>query len=249
MNEVFFYDTPVPVYPLPTHIDGVSPSAITTSVFYTLTAWENGPQLVYTYTGNLQTVEVHGAALVVTYTVDAITDTTTGEQVPGAVRDVLNEAAVTVDVLNQGDYIAKDGRITVTFTSSVTLTASSWPTAAQGTDWVAFDLPDVSPGAREQIGLVLEFVPTYTDPWALTLRPEHIEGPMAPPNSYRLITHTDGRYVHEFPFAGIKDRQVVVEARLAEALELGAATRFCHVFLPTVLRNYDAPWWPQSVDD
>ena len=88
MNEVFFYDTPVPVYPLPTHIDGVSPSAITTSVFYTLTAWENGPQLVYTYTGNLQTVEVHGAALVVTYTVDAITDTTTSEQVPGAVRDV-----------------------------------------------------------------------------------------------------------------------------------------------------------------
>jgi len=203
---------------------------------------------VYTDTGNLQTVEVHGAALVVTYTVDTITDTDAGESVPGVVRGVLNEAAVTLDVFNQGDYIAKNGRITVTFTSGVTLTASTWPAAAQGADWVAFNLPDIPPGAREQIGLVLEFVPGDTGPWLATLRPEHVEGPMAPPDSYRVIAHTDGRYVHEFPFAGLTTRQVVVEDRLAGPLELGPAARGHRVFLPTILRNY-SPWWPRSVDD
>jgi len=200
---------------------------------------------VYTHTGNLQTVEVHGAALVVTYTVDAITDTTTGQPVSGVVPYVLNEAAVTLDVFNQGDYIAKDGRITVTFTSGVTLTASTWPAVAQGADWVAFNLPHISPGAREQIGLMLEFVPGNTGPWALALRPEQVE---APPESYRVIAYTDGRYVHEFPFAAIQERQVVVEDRLAGPLELGPLTPAYRVFMPTVLRNYN-PWWPQSVDD
>ncbi len=204
---------------------------------------------VYTHTGNLQTVEVHGAALVVTYTVDTITDTTSGQPVAGVVRGVLNEAAVTVDVFNQGDYIAKEGCLTVTFPTGVTLVTSTWPVAAQGTDWVAFNLPDLPPGAWVWIGLVLEFVPGGTGPWAAGLRTERVERPMAPPDSYRIIAHTDGRYVHEFPFAALTPRRVIVEGRLAGPLELGATTRACRVFLPTVLRDYHAPWWPQSVQD
>jgi hypothetical protein len=113
---------------------------------------------------------------------------------------------------------------------------------------VAFNLPDIPPGAREQIGLVLELVPGDTGPRLAALRPEHVEGPMAPPNSYRVIAHTDGRYVHEFPFAGLTTRQVVVEDRLAGPPELGPAARGHLVFLPTMLRNY-SPWWPQSVND
>ena len=193
---------------------------------------------VYTHTGNIQTVEAHGAALVVTYTVDAITDTRDGERVPGVVRDVLNQAAVTVDVFNRGDYIAKDNLVTVTFASGVTLTATTWPTAAQGTDWVAFSLPDIPPGGRLGIGLVLEFVPTDTGPWGV--------GMMAPPQSYRIILRTDGRYVHEFPFAALTPRQVVVVDQLAGPLEVGAYTRIWRVYLPGVMRNYRTPWWPQS---
>ncbi|MDY6878124.1 MAG: hypothetical protein SWK90_18230 [Chloroflexota bacterium] len=196
---------------------------------------------VYTHTGNLQTVEVHGAALVVTYTVDTITDTTSGQPVAGVIRGVLNEASVTVDVFNQGDYIAKEGYVTVTLPPGVTLVTSAWPVAAQGTDWLAFNLPDVPPGAREQIGLVLEFVPNETGPWAIR--------PMAPPDSYRVIAYTDGRYVHEFPFAALTPRRVIVAGRLAGPLELGTTTRVCRAFLPTVLRNYHVPWWPQSVRD
>ena len=185
---------------------------------------------VYTDTGNTQTVEVHGAALVATYTVNAVTDTTTGERMPGVAPDVLNRADVTVEVFNRGDYIAKENTITVTFTSGVTLTATSWPTASQGADWVAFDLPDLPPGAEHGIDLTLEFVPGASEPW--TIRP------MAPPDSYRLIGHTRGRYVHEFPFAALTPRQVVVEDRLAGALEIGAADRFYSIYLPIILRRH-----------
>ena len=193
---------------------------------------------VYTDTGNIQTVEVHGAALVVTYTVNGITDTTSGEHVNGVVRDALNQAEVTVDLFNQGDYIAKQGRITITFASGVTLTASTVPTAAQGADWAAFDLPDVPPGWRAQIGLLIEFTPDDTGPW--------VAGPLAPPDSYRVIAYTDGRYIHEFPFAGVSTRQVVVEGRLAGPLELGPATHHSYIYLPLVMRDYTAPWWPTS---
>ena len=72
---------------------------------------------------------------------------------------------------------------------------------------------------------------------------------MSPPDSYRIIAHTDGRYVHEFPFAALTPRRVIVEGRLAGPLELGATTRVYRAFLPTVLRDYYAPWWPQSVQD
>lgn len=196
---------------------------------------------VYTDTGNLQTVEAHGAVLEAGYTVDGITDTTTGQPVTQVVRGVLNEAAIAVDYFNQGDYIAKDGTLTITFPSGVTLTASSWPVAAQGTNWAAFDLPDVPPGARGRVGLMLEFVPDFTGPWT--------RATMTPPESYRLIAHTDGRYVHEFPVAGLTPRTVVVEDQLAGPLEVGAAGRVYRVFMPTVLRDYTPPWWPHAVKD
>ncbi len=189
---------------------------------------------VYTHTGNLQTVEAHGAALEASYSVDAITDTTDNSRVPGVVPDALNEAAVTVDVFNRGDYIARQNRITVTFTSGVTLTAASAPTVAQGVGWAAFELADIPPGARAQIGLALTFVPGADGPWTM--------GAMAPPDSYRLIAHTDGRYVHEFPFAAVTPRTVVVEDRLAEMLTLGAAGRLHQVYLPMVLKEgFDLP--------
>jgi len=168
--------------------------------------------------------------------VNAITDTRDGARVPGVVRGVLNQAAVTVDVFNRGDYIAKSVRVTVTFASGVTLTASTAPTVAQGADWAAFALPDIPPGARVGIGLVLEFVPGETGPWI-----------QSPPQSYRLIGATDGRYVHEFPFAALRPRTVVVVDRLAGPLEVGAYTRIWRVYLPAVMRNYRPPWWPQSL--
>ncbi|TET49652.1 MAG: hypothetical protein E3J64_09360 [Anaerolineales bacterium] len=193
---------------------------------------------VYTDTGNLQTVEVHGATLVVSYQVETITDTTTGRRALGCVPDVLNQAAVNVDVFNQGDYIASDGRITVAFTAGVTLTSASVPTAAQGSDWVAFDLPDMPPAGRQQVGLVLEFTPDGSGPWA--------RAPLAPPDSYRIIAWTDGRYVHEFPYAALTSRQVVVVDQLAGPLEIEKAERMHYSFLPLVLKE-PAAWWPRDV--
>ena len=99
-----------------------------------------------------------------------------------------------------------------------------------GLDWATFSLPDFPPGARQQIGLVLEFVPDGSDP-------------------FRVITYTDGRYVHEFPFAALTPRQVVVEGRLAGPLELGVARRTLPTFLPVVMHDYRPPWWPQAVGE
>jgi hypothetical protein len=192
---------------------------------------------VYTDTGNLQTVEVHGANLVVSYTVQAVTDTTTGRRIDGVAPNVLNQAAVDVGVFNQGDYIAKSNLITVAFTSGVTLTSSTVPTAAQGSDWASFALPDMPPGGRRTVGLVLEFVPGDTGPWA--------RAPLAPPDSYRIIAYTDGRFVHEFPHAGLTPRQVVVEDRLGGPLEINATLRTNFAFLPLVMSNYTG-WWPRQ---
>jgi hypothetical protein len=188
---------------------------------------------VYTHTGNLQTVEVHGAALSATYTVNAITDTTTGQVVTGLVRGVLNEAAVTVDVFNWGDYIADDGAITITFPSGVTPTAiTGGMLAATGPDWIAITIPDIPPGGHHEIGLVLQCVPNATSPWDTM--------PADPPDSYHIIAHTDGRYEHIFGFAGLSERTVVVEDRLAGPLEIGSLARFERVYLPLVLGRYAA---------
>jgi hypothetical protein len=217
---------------------------------------------VYRHQGNQQTVEAHGARLLVTYSVDAITDTITGQVVTQAVRGRLNEAAVSVGIFNQGDYIAKQNRITVTFPSEVDLTASSWAAAAQGADWVAFAPPDMAPGERQTVQLTLQFVPDATGPWVTEDANHSVAGPMAPPDSYHIIAGTDGRYVHDFSVLALQvPRTVVVERQLGGPLEIQAQApapipvggySICRSpqslsraplpgavpYLPTVLRNH-----------
>ncbi|MGD2177770.1 MAG: hypothetical protein PVG71_08105, partial [Anaerolineae bacterium] len=178
---------------------------------------------VYRHQGNQQTVEVHGARLVVTYTVDTITDTVTGQVVTQAVRGRLNEAAVTVDIFNQGDYIATDNWITITFPSGVDLTASSWATAAQGTDWVAFAPADMAPGERRALQLTLQFVPGASGPWASESPGWSAVRLMAPPDTYHIIAYTEGRYKHNFSvLARDVPRVVVVRKLLGGPLEIPA---------------------------
>ena len=112
---------------------------------------------------------------------------------------------------------------------------------------MAFNIPDIPPGARHDLGLVLTFIPGDTAPWSLD-----VAGPAAPaipPDSYRIIAYTDGRYVHEFPFAALTPRQIVVEDRLAGALELGIFARTNYVYLPLVTSNYEEVWWPKPVEE
>ncbi len=190
----------------------------------------------YTYVGNRQTVEAHGAELAATYTIEAITNTVTGEVMPGVARGVRNRVALTLKVFNQGDYIAKHNTITVTFPSGVKLLASDTPTSAQGADWIAMAIPDLALGTQTDIRLLLELTPQAAGPWTRTS--------LAPPDTYHLIAYSDGRYIHEFPFAAIARRQVVVVERLAEALEVGHYAPIYRLWLPVVLRDYTQPWWP-----
>ncbi|HOT91054.1 MAG TPA: hypothetical protein PLJ78_02840 [Anaerolineae bacterium] len=191
---------------------------------------------IYTHIGNRQTVEAHGAELAATYTIDAITNTLTGEVMPGVARGVPNRVALTLKVFNQGDYIAKNNIITVTFPSGVALLASDTPTVAQGADWIALTIPDLALGTQTDIHLVLELVPHDAGPWTLA--------PLSPPDTYHLIAYSDGRYIHEFPFAAITPREVMVVERLAGALEVGHYAPIYRLWLPVVLRHYSQPWWP-----
>jgi hypothetical protein len=90
MNEVFFYETPVDIYPMPKQIDGVTEtSAITANTFYTLSTWKHGPRLVYTYTGNFTTTPGLSTSLTIpeAYS-DCITLTAQGDILLPALRMV-----------------------------------------------------------------------------------------------------------------------------------------------------------------
>ncbi len=177
-----------------------------------------------TSVGNAQNVEVHGARLVVTYTVEEAgppPSRSTGGFIPGR----LNEALVRIDVENQGDYPALTPRITVTLDSNVTLTWSSVPTAAQGPGWVAYSFSDMGPGQLNTVKVALSTTPQAgaTSPW-------------------RLIAYSNGRFINEFPTrTGL--RQILITRQVADQLTVGAGRLNTRLYLPIVARNV-RDWWP-----
>jgi len=182
---------------------------------------------VYTATGNLQTVEAHGALVVVTYTVDGIT---TGDGVArsGIVAGVENVIAIDVLASNLGDYIAKDTYITIVVPSGVVVSQTTVPTVAFGSDYVVFFLGDLAPGDARPVGLTLDLA----SPTAM-----HAQSIAAAP--WRVITRTDGRFVNQFVADGGEVRNVPVARQLAGPLDIGAAR--LRVYLPMIARGYAPP--------
>jgi hypothetical protein len=184
-------------------------------------------QQVYTATGNLQTVEAHGAFVVVTYTVNGIT---TGDGVAhdGVVAGVENMIAVDVLASNLGDYIAADTYITVVVPSGVVVSQTTVPTIAFGPDYVVFFLGDLAPGDARPVGLVLDLaMPTAMRAQSIAAAP------------WRLITRTDGRFVNRFVADWGETRNVPVARQLAGPLDIGAAR--LRVYLPMIARGYTPP--------
>jgi len=184
---------------------------------------------VYTHTGNLQTVEVHGSALLATYVANGVTDTVYGVPLIGGLRPgVSNTIDLDVNVWNWGDYIAADTRVTVTLEADVAVVGSSLVPTDSGPGYVAFDLGDIAPGETKVFSLLLETVPADgSAPWP-------------------ILSYTDGRYTNEFTH-DLLARPVVIEDRLAGALSMGGAANAYNVYLPLTCRNYGV-WWPQSVE-
>ncbi len=174
-------------------------------------------QQVYTATGNLQTVEAHGANVVATYTIKGITTTVDGVARDGIVPGVENAVAVDVLVINLGDYIASTPRITVVVPSGVVVSQTSVVTVASAPGYVVFDLRNLAPGDSQPVSLLLDLAsPAATAPW-------------------RLITRTEGFFVNRFATVSGQTRDAPVAARLAGPLDVGKARQ--RIYLPLVSRN------------
>ncbi len=193
----------------------------------------------YTAEGNEETVEVHGAAMVVTYTVNGITLTKNGKPLKGFLPGKEHLLDLTLLATNQGDYIASSVRLTAVLTSGGVLSSTSVPTVAQGTNYAAWALGDVAPGETKAIRVTLVVTPPVTG--TVTL------GVTALPESWVVIERTDGHFVNEFTHS-LMPHKVVVDRTLAGALRIGSATRFARLFLPIVTRNYQNTWWPKGQD-
>ena len=174
-------------------------------------------QQVYTATGNLQTVEAHGANVVATYTIKGITTTVDGVARDGIVPGVENAVAVDVLVSNLGDYIASTPRITVVLPSGVVVSQTSVVPVVSAPGYVVFDLRNLAPGDSQPVSLLLDLAsPAATAPW-------------------RLITRTDGFFVNRFTTVSGQTRDAPVAARLAGPLDVGKARQ--RIYLPLVSRN------------
>lgn len=190
----------------------------------------SGPQLTYRddfqgtwqESGAPQYVYAQGAWLVVAYTVEEV-GPVDGGLGDGFVSGAENEARVTIDVENRGDYVALGATLTVTLGTDVSLLDSSVPTQTQGEGWVAFWLGDMAPGQQESLSLLLTGVPD----------PPPGEG------AWLLIEQTAGRFQSEFP-AGLGSRIVTVDQVLAGELRVGPGN--VRVYLPLVLKQQN--WWP-----
>jgi hypothetical protein len=188
-----------------------------------------GPRLTYRddfqgtwqESGAPQYVYAQGAWLVVAYTVEEV-GLLDGGPGDGFVPGAENEARVTIDVENRGDYVALGATLTVTLGADVSLLDSSAPTLTQGEGWVAFWLGDMAPGQQESLSLLLTGVPQ----------------PPPGERSWLLIEQTAGHFQSEFP-AGLGSRVVTVDQVLAGELSVGPGS--ARVYLPLVLKS---SWWP-----
>jgi len=183
---------------------------------------------VYTATGNLQTLEAHGAYVVAAYTIKGITTTADAKTRDGIVEGVENVIAVDVAASNLGDYIAADTLVTVVVPSGVVVSRTWGAPANVGTGYVEFDLGDLAPGDVRPVGLLFDLA----SPTAM-----RVQSVAAAP--WRLIERTDGRFANQFVTDWGETRSVIVAGQLAGPLDVGAARiYFC---LPMVTRNYTPP--------
>jgi hypothetical protein len=185
---------------------------------------------VYTATGNLQTVEAHGAYVVATYTIKGITTTADGIAHNGIVPGVENAVSVDVLVSNLGDYIASDTYITIVVPSGVVISHTSVTPVASGTGYVVLFMRDLAPGDAQSVSLLLDLA-----------SPSAMRAQSVAAAPWRLITRTDGSFINEFVTAWGETRSVPVFGQLAGPLDVGAASLGQRIYLPLVARNYTPP--------
>jgi len=112
-----------------------------------------------TDTGNAETVEAHGAALSVTYTVQAITST--GQLISAPIpANVRSDLLVEGTLVNGGDDIAANSLITYTIPTDATPLGAlpAWQDVTE--DAITWALGDLGPGVRRTLWVTLAVTPT-----------------------------------------------------------------------------------------
>ena len=112
-----------------------------------------------TDTGNAETVEAHGAALSVTYTVRAISST--GQLISAPIpANVRSDLLVEGTLVNGGDDIAADTLISYTIPTDATPVgaAPAWQDVSD--DAITWSLGDLGPGVRRTLWVTLAVTPT-----------------------------------------------------------------------------------------
>jgi len=189
---------------------------------------------ILSHTGNDQTVEAHGAVLILSYEVISIT-TAAGAPLNGLKPGTPNRVTVEAEIGNIGDYIASDIVFTTTVSAGVApvSTLPPWVTFANG-ELTATLSRDLAPADGERFSVTLELTPP--------LGGSALAAPPAPGYT-RLIEGTSGSFTSEYP---PDDPRLVRDAALAGPLDIGPHHETHTLFLPMITRSYRT-WWPQSV--
>ncbi len=196
---------------------------------------------ILTDTGNDQTVEAHGAVLILEYNVMGITRASDGQPLNGLDVDRLNTLVLELRLTNIGDYIASNVAFSVTVSAGVT------PTVALP-GWLGFDgavltwelTRDLAPADREVFQVTFQVRPTVVG--SAAGGEMHVLAPPAPGYT-RVLENTIGSFVSEYP---PDDPRFVSDIPLAGSLDIGPHHETHAVYLPIVVKNC-GDWWPQSV--
>jgi len=188
---------------------------------------------ILTAAGNPQTVEAHGAVLILSYEVISIT-TAGGDPLNGLKPGVPNLVTLDVSISNIGDYIASGVIFTTTVSTNITPTTilPPWVTYTDG-ELRATLSRNLAPADSESFTVTLEVVPPVGGT-ALAL---------PAPGYTRILEGTIGSFTSEYP---PDDPRRVRDAALAGPLDIGPHHSTHAIYLPVITRNF-SDWWPQSI--
>ena len=187
---------------------------------------------VYTVTGNQQTVEAHGAHLIVDYILNGVQ--VGGVLTNGLTPSTTNVVSAVVRASNLGDYIARGVRITVTLGTGVTLSQASPSPVYSDSQIAVFDLGDLAPAQIAQAELVLTMTPlmgTSSRQRASLLPPF----PPLPRRQWVVLDSIDGQFINEFMTVANTTRQVLVNRRLKDEFRVGQSYHIYRVYLWAVV--------------
>ena len=194
----------------------------------------------YSDVGNPQTVEAHGAALAVQYTVQAITGTAS-LPLNGLIPGQPNTITVDVEVINWGDYIASGTVLTIELTMGQVVGTLVPPggTVDLPLGYIVWELGrDLAPADSQTGRFTLVVTPTLPTRAAAEGISYAQAAPPAP-GTFRVFERTGAHFVSQYP----QERPRVVDwPELAGPLDVPQGHARYTLYLPVIMKSYQSLW-------